>query len=112
MKIRRAKDYDKLWKALFKKTKDYNLILKPECFMIDFEIVMKSSFQKHFPDCLIRGCIWHFGCAIFKEINLNIYTGLLSYFFKHMLIKLNSGKSQVSTLQSLFLTPSPIKIQK
>jgi hypothetical protein len=30
MKRRRAKDYNKLWKVLIKKSKEYNLIPRPE----------------------------------------------------------------------------------
>ena len=66
MKKRRAEDYDVVWSVLKQKAEEYKVRLEPESLMIDFELAAKKSFNKHFPGVLVRGCIPHFCCAIFK----------------------------------------------
>ena len=66
MKRRRKTDYDIVWGAIIKECQKYKLTLNPKSIMIDFELAAKLSFESFFPNAKIRGCLWHFGSAIFK----------------------------------------------
>ena len=46
MKRRRAKDYNAIFSALKKEAKIHGLELKPDFFMVDFEIAVIISFKR------------------------------------------------------------------
>ena len=51
---RRAKDYNAIFSALKRETKIHGLVLKPEWFMVDFEIAVIKLFKKYFRAAIIR----------------------------------------------------------
>ena len=40
----------------------------PETFMIDFEIGVKTEFEKQFPETEVRGCYFHFVYNVLKQV--------------------------------------------
>jgi len=45
-----------------------NSSLKPTTLMIDFEQAVQKSASEVFPDCLLRGCFFHFSQSIWRHI--------------------------------------------
>ena len=68
MKRRRAKDYNAIFSALKKEAKIYGLELKPEFFMVDFEIAAMISFKRYLSMAIIKGCLFHFSQSLFNNL--------------------------------------------
>ena len=68
MKRRRAKDYNAIFSALKREAKVHGLELKPEYFMVDFEIAELISFKKYLRKAVIKGCLFHFASSLFKNL--------------------------------------------
>ncbi|XP_060867196.1 uncharacterized protein LOC132942645 [Metopolophium dirhodum] len=45
-----------------------NSSLKPSTLMIDFEKAVQKSVNEVFPECLVRGCYFHFSQSIWRHI--------------------------------------------
>lgn len=61
--------------AVFKYIEDNLFKLEPAEFMTDFEDGMRLAIRTHWPDVLIRGCIFHFKRAINRKcISLGLTT--------------------------------------
>ena len=75
MSRRRTKDYVKVFKALIKEARKYNLILKPKITMTDFELAAFTAFKEVWPDVLCKGCLFHLGQSLLKKLgNLGLKT--------------------------------------
>ncbi|CAF0977591.1 unnamed protein product, partial [Brachionus calyciflorus] len=68
MRRRRIKDYIKILLALKKEAQNYYLELNPLYVMMDFEIAAKKGFEYVFPSIIVRGCLFHFGQTLFKNL--------------------------------------------
>jgi hypothetical protein len=68
------------------KNKDYNIYkkvierlkeasgrhqLKPKRLTCDFELALINAFKLHFPNASVKGCMFHYGQCIWKNVNLN-----------------------------------------
>ncbi|RWS20639.1 uncharacterized protein B4U80_09577, partial [Leptotrombidium deliense] len=56
--------YDNLFAALIAKAPALN----PSTIMTDFEVAAQNAFRSFFPNCIIRGCFFHFCQAIYRKI--------------------------------------------
>ncbi len=64
MARRRKKVYVTVIQALI----DEVAKLNPEQVMIDFEIAAKLAFEQIFPNCIVKGCLFHFSQSLFKKL--------------------------------------------
>lgn len=67
MKRRRVKDYNAIWRCLKKEARTHGLEMKPEFFMVDFEIAVILAFRQHFT-ATVKGCLFHFSQSLFKNL--------------------------------------------
>ena len=82
MNIRRKKDYNIIFKALKKETKNMNLSLDPKYIMTGFEVAAINSFKFCFPGIKSKGCLFHFCQSLMQKFNaLGLKTGLRVYVF-------------------------------
>jgi hypothetical protein len=68
MKRRRTKDYIQILDALVTSAKKLNFVIKPTHAMIDFEIATKKAYEQRFPGIIGKGCLFHFGQSLFKNL--------------------------------------------
>ncbi len=68
MKRHRTKDYKEILIALVEEAKKHGLVLSPMYVMVDFELAAKQAFEYVFIDILVRGCLFHFGQTLFKNL--------------------------------------------
>lgn len=57
------------YRAVFKCIEERLFELKPAEFMTDYEEGMRSAIKKHWPNVVIRGCLFHFDRAIQRKCN-------------------------------------------
>lgn len=67
MQHRNKNSYNEAFGAIKEIAISYNVILKPEFAMLDFESAPKNSLCFHFPGIQIKGCWFHFTKALFKQ---------------------------------------------
>jgi hypothetical protein len=71
MRRRRIKDYNQVWDALKRAAIANNLVLDPFTIMVDFEKAAISSFKTAWPTVQVKGCAFHFGQSLFKNLTLH-----------------------------------------
>ena len=68
MKKRKCSDYNQVFKAIRREARSLDLELNPQKITIDFEMAAKKSFQKHWPNATLKGCMFHFGQNLYKRL--------------------------------------------
>jgi hypothetical protein len=54
---------------------EFNLPIRLKTITIDFELDVSNVFTKHYPTVIIRGCLFHFGQALFRKfVDLGLKT--------------------------------------
>ncbi|CAF1360795.1 unnamed protein product, partial [Rotaria sp. Silwood1] len=67
--------YYDLFSTLMKKIIEISNMIRLESITIDFELAVKNTFCKHFPHVTVKGCLFHYGKALFRNlVNLNLKT--------------------------------------
>ncbi|CAF1249125.1 unnamed protein product [Adineta steineri] len=67
--------YLDLFSILIKKIMEISNIIRLECITIDYELAVKNVFCKHFPHVEVKGCLFHYGQALFRKfVSLNLTT--------------------------------------
>ncbi|RWS16627.1 uncharacterized protein B4U80_05757, partial [Leptotrombidium deliense] len=56
--------YSRLLSAL----KEKEPALNPATVLTDFEIAAQNAFNSIFPNCMVRGCFFHFCQAVYRKI--------------------------------------------
>ncbi|CAF0870950.1 unnamed protein product [Rotaria sordida] len=46
---------------------EFQLFIKLRTITIDFELVVANVFAKHYPTVTVRGCLFHYGQALFRK---------------------------------------------
>lgn len=59
--------YEKIWEII--KLNRPNI--KPNTAMMDFELAVIKSFQKHFPHSQVRGCFFHLNQSVYRQVQKN-----------------------------------------
>lgn len=67
MKRRRTKDYLRVLDSVKIAAFELGFTLGPIQVMIDFELAAKKAFQQIFQQCIVKGCLFHFGQSLFKK---------------------------------------------
>ena len=78
MHRRRAIEYNKVLKGLFKEAKTLKIKLNPSTVMMDFEKAAMNSFVFYFPNIKIKLCLFHFSQSLFKHIVIFGFKGIYS----------------------------------
>ncbi|CAF2209980.1 unnamed protein product [Rotaria magnacalcarata] len=61
--------------VLMNKIKETSNIIQLESITIDFELAVKNVFHKSFPHVQVKGCLFHYGQALFRNfVDLNLRT--------------------------------------
>ncbi|CAM4971374.1 unnamed protein product [Rotaria socialis] len=61
--------------TLIKKIIEISNMIKLEYITIDFEVAVKNVFYKHCPHIQVKGCLFHYGQALFRNfMKLNLKT--------------------------------------
>ena len=68
----KSKDYN-MYKKVFDRLKESSgdFQLNPQRVTCDFELALIKSIKFHFPTATIKGCLFHFGQCIWKNVNIN-----------------------------------------
>ncbi|CAF3552146.1 unnamed protein product [Rotaria socialis] len=67
--------YYDLFSTLIKKIIEISNMIKLEYITIDFEVAVKNVFYKHYPHIQVKGCLFHYGKALFRNFTkLNLKT--------------------------------------
>ncbi|CAF1442290.1 unnamed protein product [Rotaria sordida] len=67
--------YHDLFSILMNKIKEKTNMIQLECITIDYELAVKNVFDKHYPHIKVKGCLFHYGKALFRKfMNLNLKT--------------------------------------
>ncbi|CAF1540199.1 unnamed protein product [Adineta ricciae] len=93
--------YDSLLVELIIYAQNNQITLAPQSILIDFEMAAYKAFLKNFPMANIKGCQFHFGQNIWRQIKKK---GLIPY------SKGDEARRQIANILSLPLLP-PQKIQ-
>ncbi|CAF4601163.1 unnamed protein product [Rotaria sp. Silwood1] len=59
--------YFDLFAVIFKKMMEFKLFIKLRTITIDFELGVANVFTKHYPIVTVRGCLFHYGQALFHK---------------------------------------------
>lgn len=60
--------YNEFFHQLFHLALDQNINLNPQRIITDFEQTISSVAQQFFPDALYKGCLFHFGQIIWRQV--------------------------------------------
>ena len=88
--------YDSLLNELILYAQCNQITLAPKSILIDFEIAAYKAFSKNFPMPRIKGCQFHFGQNIWRQIKKK---GLISH------SKSDEARRQIANILSLPLLP-------
>ncbi|CAF2053855.1 unnamed protein product [Rotaria magnacalcarata] len=67
--------YYDLFSTLIKNIIEISNMIKLEYITIDFEAAVKNVFYKHYPHIQVKGCLFHYGKALFRNfVKLNLKT--------------------------------------
>lgn len=80
------KTYSSMWKYVKQLCEDFNLILDPKTFRLDFDKNIHKSVLSVFPDCQLLGCRFHIAKAWHRRLNAEM-TELRNHF--------NDGTSEI-----------------
>ena len=67
MKKRKTVDYKKVFSKLKSEAKKINIDLKPCQIMTDMELGAMNAFKYHWPNAVLKVCLFHVGQAFFKN---------------------------------------------
>ena len=73
-----------LYKAVLSKVTDVAPCLQPSSIMMDFECALRNSFRETFQEADVRGCWFHFGQAVYRNI---LKLGLSDLFKSDLIVK-------------------------
>ncbi|CAF3691775.1 unnamed protein product [Rotaria sp. Silwood1] len=59
--------YFDLFAVIFRKMMEFQLFIKLRTITIDFELDVTNVFTKHYPTVTVRGCLFHYGQALFRK---------------------------------------------
>ncbi|CAF1155459.1 unnamed protein product [Rotaria sordida] len=59
--------YFDLFAVIFRKMMELNLFIKLRTITIDYEVAVSNVFTKHYPTVVVRGCLFHYGQALFRK---------------------------------------------
>ena len=70
--LAKNKDYN-IYKIIIERLKENSgsFQLNPKRLTCDFELALIKSLKLHFPTAAVKGCLFHYGQCIWKNINLN-----------------------------------------
>ena len=59
--------YFDLFAVIFRKMMEFQLFIKLRTITMDFELGVANVFTKHYPTVTVRGCLFHYGQALFRK---------------------------------------------
>ena len=65
---KRTETYTRMFTLIIQRALSYGYYFYPGTCMIDFELVRHNVIRTLFPDCIIKGCLFHFSQALWRKL--------------------------------------------